>query len=235
MGKEVIALANAGVRNAQIVAGVDCFAKGNEPIPCATDFDSANANVDCIIDFSHHSQTKPLLRFAVNNHLPLVLATTGQTEEEKREILEASQRIPLFFASNYSLGIALLIESAKNIASAMPDADIEIIEYHHNRKADAPSGTALSIFEALKTVRPTAHANLQRSTSGKRKENEIGIQSVRMGNLCGTHEILIGNQNQTITLRHEAHNRTMFAEGALAAAEYLIGKPDGLYKIQDLL
>ena len=235
MGKEVYKLAAAGVRGAEAAAGVDPMSDGNTPIPCAKSFSEADTDVDCIIDFSHHSATKELTDFAVKNNIPLVLATTGQTDEEKEMIGAASKSIPLFFAANYSLGIALLIELAKKTAAMMPDAEIEIVETHHDRKLDAPSGTALAIANAIKEVRPQAVYNLGRSGNGKRTPEEIGIHAIRMGNVVGIHEVIVGTQNQTITLKHEAHSRALFAEGALAAAEFLIGKPAGLYDMTSLV
>lgn len=235
MGKEVEKLANSGYRGAVLTAGVDFRNDGSASVPCAESFNTACTDVDCIIDFSHHSCTDVLLEFAVKNNLPLVLATTGQTDEERAAIIEASKKIPLFFAANYSLGIALLIELAKQAAAAMPDAEIEIVEKHHDRKLDAPSGTALAIAEAIKNVRPRAYTNCGRSGIGKRQENEIGIHSVRMGNIVGEHEVIIGTQNQIITLKHEAFSRALFAEGAIAAADFLIGKPAGLYDMKSIL
>ena len=117
----------------------------------------------------------------------------------------------------------------------MPDAEIEIIEAHHDRKLDAPSGTALAIADAICQVRPAATVVTGRSGYGKRTPDEIGIHAVRMGNIVGEHEVIIGTQNQTITLRHDAHDRALFAEGALAAAEFLQGKPAGLYSMADIV
>lgn len=236
MGQTVAELAAQGYRDAQVVAGVDRAALADcaAPIPCAPDFAHACADVDCIIDFSHHSCTQELLRFAKANRLPLVLCTTGQTEEERAAILTASVDIPLFFSANMSLGVALLIELAKKTAAALPEAEIEIIERHHDRKLDAPSGTALAIADALKTVRRDAQVNLGRSGHGKRQPNEIGIHAIRMGNIVGEHEVILGTPNQTITLKHEAHSRALFAEGALAAAQFLIGKAPGLYDMTSM-
>ena len=235
MGSEVARLALAGYRGAELAGGVDPFGYAESEIPCAPDFASAAADVDCIVDFSHHSGTHALLDFAVAHHLPLVLATTGQTEEELAAIQAASKEIPLFFAANYSLGIALLIELAKKTAAAMPEAEIEIIEKHHNRKLDAPSGTALALADAIREVRPQATVVTGRSGHGKRAPEEIGIHAIRMGNIVGEHEVIVGTPNQTITLKHEAHDRALFAEGALAAAEYLCGKPAGLYDMKSLV
>lgn len=235
MGREVAALLKANCRGMELAAGVDINHIEQDGVPCAASFADAVTDVDCVVDFSHHTLTKALLDFAVQNRLRLVLATTGQTDEERQMIADAAKEIPLFFAANYSLGIAVLTELAKKAAAVMPDAEIEIIEMHHDRKVDAPSGTALSIGRALQTVRPGAELKLGRSGMGKREPNEIGISAIRMGNLPGIHEVLIGTQNETITLKHEAHNRTLLAEGALAAADFLKDKPAGLYDMQSLL
>lgn len=235
MGAEVAKLCAEGYRGAELVAGVDYMNWQNAAVPCAPDFDSACADVDCIVDFSHHSCTHALLGFAVKNRLPLVIATTGQTEEERAAIAAAAEQIPVFVAANFSVGVALLIEMAKKVAAAMPEAEIEIIEKHHDRKVDAPSGTALAIAAAVQSVRPGAAIVTGRSGFGKRTKEEIGIHAIRMGNLAGEHEVLIGTNNQTITLKHETHSRALFAEGALAAAEFLCGKPAGYYDMNSML
>lgn len=236
MGREVEKLVRDGYRGAELAGGVDITAiEGVSDVPVASSFADAVTDVDCIIDFSHHSGTKALLDFAVEHQIPLVLATTGQTDEEKAMISAASEKIPLFFASNYSLGIALLVELAKKAATAMPDAEIEIIEKHHDRKVDAPSGTALTLAEEIRSVRPGSNIVLGRSGYGKRAPEDIGIHAIRMGNIVGEHEVMIGTQNQTITLKHEAHSRALFAEGALAAAAFLIGKQPGLYNMRSLV
>ncbi|MBO4769426.1 MAG: 4-hydroxy-tetrahydrodipicolinate reductase [Clostridia bacterium] len=234
MGKEVVALARQGCRGANIVAGVD-FLNTSGNIPCAGSFEYAEADVDCVIDFSHHSCTGKLLEYAIKNRLPLVIATTGQTEEEKKMISDASDVIPIFYAANFSIGIALLIEMAKKAASVLPEAEIEIVEVHHDRKLDAPSGTALAIANALQTVRADATFKAGRNGAGKREKNEIGISSVRMGNIVGIHEVMICTSTQTITLKHEAHSRALFAEGALAAADFICGKTAGLYGMSDMI
>ena len=234
MGAEVAKLISAR-DDMELTAGVDAFAGDGTCVPCAKSFADACADVDCVIDFSHHSLTKALTDFCVKNRLPLVLATTGQTEEEKRMIREASASIPLFFAANYSLGIALLIELAKKTAAVMEGAEIEIVEAHHDRKLDAPSGTALAIADGIREVRPEAVNHCGRSGQGKRTPEEIGIHAIRMGNIVGMHEVIIGTPNQTITLKHEAHSRALFAEGALSAAGFLMGKGAGLYDMKSLL
>ena len=236
MGKEVRKLCDASYRGSEFFAGVDVFAKGDEENVYSSLEAVPNVNeVDCIVDFSHHEATPKLLEYAISKNVPVVLATTGHTPEEIGVINEASNKIPVFYSANMSLGIALLVELAKKTAEAMPDAEIEIIEKHHNRKIDAPSGTALMIANALKEVRPDSYANNGRSGQGKRNKNEIGIHAVRMGNIVGEHEVIVGTENQTITLRHEAHSRALFAEGALAAAAFIADKPAGIYDMKSLV
>ena len=240
MGKEVTKLAETGYCGAEIVAGVDINASGAETfaghgVPVAKSFAEAAADVDVIVDFSHHSLTADLVKFAVDHGIRLVLATTGQTDEEKAMIREGGKKIPLFFAANYSMGIAILIELAKKTAALMPDAEVEIVEVHHDRKVDAPSGTALAIAEGVKEVRPGSEIVCGRNGMKKREHSDIGVSSVRIGNVAGIHEVLIGTNNQTITLKHEAHNRALFAEGALSAAAWLMDQPAGLYNMNDMI
>lgn len=192
-------------------------------------------DADLLIDFSNHVLTFPLLAYCIGRNLPAIICTTGQTEEEKEAIRSASKHIPIFFSANMSVGIAVLIRMAKDAAKAFPDADIEIVEMHHNRKLDVPSGTALMIANELKQVRLNAELCVGRHEAGKRKPNEIGIHSIRAGNEIGTHEVIIATESQVLTLKHEARDRALFAEGAIAAAEFLFGKEPGLYQMEDLL
>lgn len=236
MGAEVIKVAKESKKDIVIKAGVDVMMTEEfGEIPCVSSYAEADPDVDVVIDFSHHSCTKDLVDFATEHKLPLVIATTGQTEEEKKMIDDAAKKVPLFYAANYSLGIALLIELAKKTAATMSDAEIEIVEVHHDRKVDAPSGTALAIAGAVKEVRPGSEIVCGRNGLKKREPEDIGVSAVRLGNVVGIHEVLIGTNNQTITLKHEAHSRALFAEGALSAAEFLIGKNPGAYNMNDLV
>lgn len=236
MGREVKRLCEAGYRGATGAIGVDISADGSLETVYSS-FDEINdcSGIDCIVDFSHHSAVCNMLDFAIRNSIPTVVATTGHTDEEKEAIVRASEKIPVFYSGNMSLGIALLIELAKITALAMPEAEIEIIESHHNRKLDAPSGTALMIADAIHDVKPSSYNNIGRGGHGKRTADEIGIHSVRMGNIVGIHEVIVGTQNQTITLKHEAHDRALFAEGALAAAAFIIGRDAALYDMSSLV
>ena len=192
-----------------------------------------DANV--IIDFSHHTAIGDVLAYAKKNNCAAVIGATGHTPEEKELIYAAAKDIPVFYTGNMSLGIAVLCNLAKQAAGCFPDADIEIVEVHHNRKVDAPSGTAHMLLEAVKEVRPEAVANCGRAGEGKRTKDEIGIASLRMGNVVGIHEVHICTPNQTLTLRHEAHDRGMFADGAVSAARFVCGKAPGLYNMSHLL
>ncbi len=236
MGKEVVKLCDAGYRGAFLAAGVDPVSDGLSSSVYKSFYDvPADISIDCIVDFSHHTCIGALLDFASARELPVVVATTGHTDEEKALIYEAAKSLPVFFSANMSLGVALLVELAKKTAEAMPEADIEIIEKHHNRKIDAPSGTALMIAEELCKVRENAFIKAGRAGREKRNENEIGISAVRMGNIVGEHEVMVGTANQTITLKHEAHSRALFAEGGLAAAAFIVGKEAGLYDMKSLV
>ena len=190
---------------------------------------------DLIIDFSHHTAIGAVLDYAKARKLPLVIGTTGHTSEELAAIADAAGVIPVFHAGNYSLGIAVLMNLARQTAKAFPDAEVEIIETHHDQKLDVPSGTALMLAQAVKDGHPDAPYNIGRHENGKRDPKEIGIHSLRMGNVVGIHEVIIATGTQTITLKHEAHDRMLFAEGAMVAAEYLLGKQPGLYNMDIML
>ena len=234
MGREVLRLALDGYHGATGAVGVDMNG-GVEGVECYSSLDEAIGKADIIIDFSHHTAIGALCEFAVKANMPLVVATTGHTDEELALISEAAKSVPVFHSANMSLGVALLVELAKTAAKAMPDAEIEIIEKHHNRKLDAPSGTALMVANAIKTVRPKSTFTLGRSGMAKRTPQEIGIHAIRMGNIVGEHEVIVGTDTQTITLKHEAHSRALFAEGAVVAAEFLIRQGKGLYSMQDIV
>lgn len=234
MGANVVKLAASGCRNSQIACGKDIVLPQNADFPCYTDWNEIKEDADCIVDFSFHAGTPEMLLWAQKKNIPVVLCTTGHTEDELKAVEEASKNIPIFRSANMSIGVALLVELAKKTAKAMPGAEIEIIEKHHDRKLDAPSGTALMLAEAIKKVRENAPFVFGRHGQAKRTKEEIGIHSIRMGNIVGEHEVIIGTDNETITLKHEAHDRALFAEGALAAAEFIIGKPAGMYSMQDM-
>ena len=231
MGKEVEKIVEAS-ETMTVAAKVDKMAAESG---CYTDINDFSGDADIIIDFSNHLGTKDLLDYAVKNNIPTVVATTGHTAEELALIEEAGKEIAVFHSANMSLGVALLCELAVKAAATMPDADIEIVETHHNRKLDAPSGTALMIANAIKTVREKAQYVFGREGNAKREKNEIGVHAVRRGNIVGIHEVLVSTDSQTITLKHEAHSRALFAEGAVSAAEFILNKPAGLYNMNSIV
>ncbi len=231
MGREIAEILLSGDGDAVLCAAVDKNGDGAQ-FKKLVQF---TGEADVIIDFSHHSATNELISYAIAKRLPVVIATTGHTDEEKNLINEASKSIPVFFAANFSLGIAVLVELAKKAVAMFPDADVEIVEAHHNRKVDAPSGTAKMIAESLRDVRPEADFVYGRNGMKKREKNEIGIHALRLGNNPGMHQIIVATDSQTLTLQHQAESRSVFADGAIVAAKYLVDKESGLYNMETML
>ena len=192
-------------------------------------------NADVLIDFSHHTAIADVLSYAKKTGTATVIGTTGHTPEEKALIYAAAEEIPVFYAGNVSLGIAVLCRLVQEAVKFFPDADIEIVEVHHTRKVDAPSGTAHMLFNAVKAVRPEAYENCGRAGEGKRTKNEVGIHALRMGNVVGIHEVHINTGTQTLVLKHESGSRAMLADGAVDAAKFMVGKSTGLYDMESIL
>ena len=216
----------------EVVGRVSIDGENNVP---KTFKELGNVDADMIIDFSHHSAVSDVLTYAKTHGCAAVIGTTGHTPEEKQLIFDAAREIPVFFSGNMSLGIAVLCRLAKEAARFFPDADIEIVEAHHTRKVDAPSGTAHMIFNAIKEVRPQAVENCGRAGEGKRTKDEIGISALRMGSVVGVHEVYIHTGTQCLTLKHEAVTRAMLADGAVDAARFMEGKPIGFYNMESIL
>ena len=236
MGRAVAAQASAD--GIEIVAGVDAL-QGDCSFPCHTSFD---ALPDCsgavIVDFSRPEALPSLLAYAVKNHLPVVLATTGYTPEQEQEVDHAARQIPVFRSANMSVGVALLRHLCQEAAKVLGETfDVEIVEAHHNRKVDAPSGTALLLFDAIKNAYDEPrYAQLGRGgRSCKRQHNEIGIHALRGGTVTGEHEVCFFGPAERIRLSHSAEDRSVFASGALKAAAYLQGKAPGRYTMEDLV
>ena len=221
-----------GILGSEIVGCVSLDGQNGVP---KTFTELGTVETDVVIDFSHHSAVGDVLSYARALGCGAVIGTTGHTREEKQLIYDAAESIPVFYSGNMSLGIAVLCKLASQAAACFPDADIEILEIHHNRKVDAPSGTAKMLFEAVKSARPELMEHCGRAGEGKRLKNEVGISSLRMGTVVGIHEVHICTSNQTLTLRHEAGNRGMLAEGAVDAARFIVGKKPGLYTMNELL
>lgn len=232
MGTALRAVIERGYCNAVLAGSVDGNAAGAETFSSLRE---VSCEADCIIDFSNHAGVRSLLHYALERHLPVVIATTGHTKEEITAIEAAVREIPVFCSGNLSLGIALLLQTVRKAVAMFPNADVEIVERHHNQKLDVPSGTALMLAHAVQDVRPEARLLIGRRKEGPRAKQEIGIHSLRLGNTIGTHEVLISTENQVISLKQEALDRSLFAEGALEAAAFLVRQPPGLYHMEDLM
>ncbi len=234
MGREVARQANA--MGVDVRCGVD-IAPGQADFPLFTTFENC-PKADVIIDFSTWKPGADLLTYAVKHRVPAVIATTGLSEEQLAQIDEAAKVIPIFRSGNMSLGIALLRALAKKAASVLGETfDIEIVEAHHNRKVDAPSGTALMLLDAVKQgCAEEREANFGRhGRDCKRQKQEIGVHALRGGTVTGEHEVCFFGTSERIKISHSAENRSVFAAGALKAADFLIHQQPGLYTMDDVV
>lgn len=239
MGHAVTELINSS-SDFQIVAGVDVNAASvaaacNFPVyQTIKDFPD---KADVIIDFSHHTALSGLLEYAVSSQTPIVVCTTGHTDEERAMMKDAAASVPVFFSRNMSIGINLLVELCRRASRTLGIGfDVEIIEKHHNQKLDAPSGTALMLAEALSEEREETELVYDRHEKRqKRAESEIGIHAVRGGTIVGEHEVIFAGNNEIITLSHSATSREIFANGALRAAGFIVGKSPAMYDMSDVI
>ena len=234
MGRAVTDL--AADRGYAVVAGVD-MAGGTAAYPIYDGFEPCPA-ADVVIDFSSPAALEAELAYVTAHGLPLVLCTTGLSEEQIAAVRAAAEQVPVFFSSNMSLGVAVLSALTKKAAAVLGDTyDIEIVEMHHNQKLDAPSGTALMLADAAKaglSFEPE-YTYDRHTRRQKRDKKEIGIASLRGGTVVGEHSVYFAGEQEVLTLSHSAGSRSVFASGALTAAKYLCGKPAGLYTMENLL
>ena len=237
MGRVITRLANED-KDCKIIAGVDISDFGENDYPVFKNFADIDVIADVIVDFSHPSVLSGLLEYAKEKKLPVIIATTGLTDEQRASLVEVSKEIPVFFSANMSLGINLIIALAKKATAILEgNFDIEIIEKHHNQKIDAPSGTALAIADAISDTLSTAPEYVydRHSVRKKRDAKEIGIHSIRGGSIVGEHQVIFAGQDETIELKHQATSKEVFAVGAIAAAKFMNGKPVGFYTMDDLI
>ncbi|MBR0365365.1 MAG: 4-hydroxy-tetrahydrodipicolinate reductase [Clostridia bacterium] len=223
---------------AEIVCGVDINTEKKNSYPVVGSIDEFDGEADVVIDFSHPSCLTSILSYCKRTKTPVILATTGYSAEQKEEFKEASKEIPVFFSANMSLGINLLISLAKQAAKLLEGSfDIEIVERHHNKKIDAPSGTALAIADAIDETLsyPAEYVFDRHSVRRRRKNTEIGISAVRGGTIVGDHEIIFAGNDEVIELSHHATSKEVFAVGAIKAAKYMSGKPAGMYDMNMLV
>lgn len=239
----VILVGAAGRMGAQMVEAIKnggeelVAAADRQPLrlPCAC-YDSVRAvreAADVVVDFSHASGTGELLDFCLERRLPLVIATTGQSDADKERIASAAQQIPIFFCSNMSFGVALFASLVSKVAEAFKYADVEIVETHHASKADCPSGTANMLANEIIRARGVGRVVVGKRSC--RKIGDVGISSLRMGERAGVHEVHFDTGFQMISLRHEAFGRELFARGAINAMRFLVGRPAGLYDVKSMM
>ena len=222
----------------EIVAGLDINDYLKNDYPVFTDISECDIKADVIIDFSHPSVLDGLLDYAVKTNTPLVIATTGLSDEQKQKMQQASEKIAVFFSANFSIGINLLINLAKKAAILLEkDFDIEIIEKHHNQKIDAPSGTALAIADGINDVleNKCEYVYDRHSKRVKRTKSEIGIHAVRGGTIVGEHEVIYAGNNEDISLSNSAQSKAVIAAGAVRAAKFLKDKFPGMYSMKELV
>lgn len=222
----------------EIVCGFDIKQDAASPFPVYSSPKEFSGRADVIIDFSHPSAFEGVLDYAVSTKTPVVFATTGLSEEQKEKMKAASEKTAVFYSANMSLGISVITALAKRAAEILGDGfDIEIVEKHHHRKLDAPSGTALAIADAINEVCSPLNEYVydRHSTRKKRGKHEIGIHSVRGGTIVGEHEVIFAGNDEIIEIKHTAASREIFAVGAVKAAAFISGKNAGLYNMDNLI
>ena len=236
MGNEV-AMRVENEENMQIVAGIGLEEDLSGKFPIYSKIEDVKEKIDVIIDFSVPKATFKVLEFAKKEKTPIVIATTGFSNDELEKIEELSKEIPIFRSANMSLDINLMAEIVKKVAKVLQDTDIEIIETHHNRKIDAPSGTAIlladAINEVLENKKEYDFNRMQKREP--RNKNEIGFSSIRGGNIVGEHTVAFFGENETLEIKHTSYSRQVFVEGAIKSAKFIITKENGLYDMNDLI
>ena len=237
MGKVLSGLL-ANDSEAKVVCGFDINTDAGEGYPVYDNVDAIKEKVDVVIDFSHPNSLSSVMSFCKKNNVPVVVATTGLSDEQKADVVKLSENVPVFFSFNMSLGINLLVALSKKAAAVLDgNFDIEIVEKHHNQKLDAPSGTAIMLAEAINETldNKMMYEYDRHSKREKRPENQIGIHSVRGGNIVGEHEVIFAGHDEFITLSHQATSKEVFAVGALKAALFMSGKSAGLYDMNNII
>ncbi|WKY46670.1 4-hydroxy-tetrahydrodipicolinate reductase [Eubacteriaceae bacterium ES3] len=218
--------------DAEIVAGFDHVENSSLPFPVYTDLKNCPTEIDAIIDFSHFSAFPAIISFATEKKIPIVIATTGLSEDDQNTLKEASKIIPVFKTANMSVGINLLAKALKEMAATLESGfDIEIIEKHHNKKADAPSGTALLLADAVNDglADKKTYTYGRYGREAKRTNDELGIHAIRGGTIPGEHSVIFAGNDEIIEIKHTAMSKNVFAEGAVKAARFLVSQQPGLY------
>lgn len=236
---QVISRMTAETEGMELVAGVDRFLGRENPYPVFESMEACDVPADVVIDFSNAAAVDGLLEACVKKQLPVVLCTTGLSEEQLGKVREASEKIAVLRSANMSLGVNLLLKLLGDAAKVLSPAgfDIEIVEKHHNQKVDAPSGTAIAMADAVNEALDSEYTyTYDRSKERKKREKkEIGISAVRGGNIVGEHEVIYAGEDEVIEFKHTAYSKAVFAKGAVAAAMFLAGKKPGLYDMSDVI
>ena len=237
MGQEVAKIVNID-NDCVLLGGVDKENTGEFTFPVYTNYEDIKETPDIIIDFSIPIATMNILEYAKNTHIPVVIATTGFTEEQNNKIKEISKEIPIFKSANMSFDINLMCRIVSNLAQILKGNDIEIIETHHNRKVDSPSGTAMLLADSInKALDNSMSYEFDRhSKHEKRSKNEIGISSIRGGNIVGEHSVIFFSENESFEIKHTSYSRSVFAEGAVKAAKFMVESKfeNGMYDMNDI-
>ncbi len=238
MGQVVTGIA-AEEKNLTIVAGIDPNDAGQNPYPVFPSLEACDAEADVIVDFTSAKAVEGLLEYSVRKKIPVVVCTTGLSEEQMKKLEEAANHVAVLKSANMSLGVNLLMKLVKDAAQVLAAAgfDIEILEKHHNKKLDAPSGTALALADSInEAMDQEYHYVYDRSQVRKaRDKKEIGIQSVRGGTIVGEHDVIFAGKDEIVTFHHTAYSKAIFAKGAVSAAKFLAGKAPGLYSMKDVI
>lgn len=238
MGQVISAMA-AEDPELEIAAGIDMFDEGKNPYPVFTEIDKCDVTADVVIDFSSPKAFDALMDYCVQKELPVVVCTTGLSDDQLSRLEETSRQVAVLKSANMSLGINLLIKLLKEAAAVLAPAgfDVEIVEKHHNRKKDAPSGTAIALADSINEALGGEHDYIYDRSQRyeERSPREIGISAVRGGTIVGDHEVIFAGTDEVIEFKHTAYSRAIFARGALQAARFLAGKAPGYYGMEDVI
>lgn len=226
-------------KNAEIVAGIDAYTGIPNEYPVFESIEKCDVEADAVIDFSNAAATDSLLDYCVERQVPVVLCTTGLSEEQLEKVKETGKKVAVLKSANMSLGVNMLLKLLQDAAKVLAPAgfDIEIVEKHHNQKVDAPSGTALAMADSINEAMDNEYTyNYDRSqVRQKRDKKEIGIAAVRGGTIVGEHEVIFAGTDEIVEIKHTAYSKAIFAKGAIQAARFLAGKPAGYYQMSDVI
>lgn len=225
--------------NAQIVAGIDIADNRDNGYPVFTDIKKCDVAADVIVDFAAAVAVDAFLDYSVEKQIPVVLCTTGLSDEQLAKVKECSAKVAILKSANMSLGINTLMKLLKDAANVFAPAgyDIEIVEKHHNQKVDAPSGTAIALADSINEARGGEYEYVydRSQVRKKRDKKELGISAVRGGTIVGEHEVIFAGIDEVIEFKHTAYSKSVFAKGAVEAAKFLAGKPAGMYDMADVI